>query len=93
MIEFSRFYAGVAEWQTQQTQNLPVATPWGFDPPSRHHVYLETDTVKSAKWQSTFQKKKTIKAVRSQRRGANQRTGEDAPRSLLPLMRKLPGAA
>ena len=30
----------MAEWQTQQTQNLPVATPWGFDPPSRHHSPL-----------------------------------------------------
>ena len=28
--------AGVAKWQTQQTQNLPVATPWGFDSPLRH---------------------------------------------------------
>ena len=37
MLRFQTFYAGVAEWQTQQTQNLPVATPWGFDPPSRHH--------------------------------------------------------
>jgi hypothetical protein len=30
--------AGVAEWKTQRTQNPPVATPWGFESPLRHHV-------------------------------------------------------
>ncbi len=30
--------AGVAEWQTQRTQNPPVATPWGFKSPLRHHL-------------------------------------------------------
>src|SRR6185295_20310709 len=30
--------AGVAEWQTQRTQNPPRATSWGFDPPLRHHL-------------------------------------------------------
>jgi len=29
--------AGVAEWQTQLTQNQPRATSWGFESPSRYH--------------------------------------------------------
>ena len=30
--------ARVAKWQTQRTQNPPVATPWEFDPPPGHHA-------------------------------------------------------
>ena len=28
---------GVAKWQTQQTQNLPIAISCRFDPDHRHH--------------------------------------------------------
>jgi hypothetical protein len=28
---------GWRNWQTQRTQNPPIARSWGFDPPSRHH--------------------------------------------------------
>ncbi len=31
--------AGVAEWQTQRTQNPPGATLWGFESPLRHHFF------------------------------------------------------
>lgn len=31
------FYAGVAEWQTQWTQNPPVAISYGFKSRLRHH--------------------------------------------------------
>ena len=34
-----RTRAEVAEWQTQQTQNLPRATSWGFDSPLRHSCF------------------------------------------------------
>jgi hypothetical protein len=27
---------GWRNWQTQRTQNPPIARSWGFDPPSRH---------------------------------------------------------
>ena len=30
-------YGGVAKWQTQQTQNLPIAISCRFDPDHRHH--------------------------------------------------------
>ena len=29
---------GWRNWQTQRTQNPPGFGPWGFDPPSRHHL-------------------------------------------------------
>ena len=32
--------ARVAKWQTQRTQNPPVATPWEFDPPPGHQTKL-----------------------------------------------------
>ena len=32
--------ARVAKWQTQRTQNPPVATPWEFDPPPGHQTEL-----------------------------------------------------
>ena len=32
-------HAGVAKWQTHQTQNLAVATPCGFDSRPRHHSF------------------------------------------------------
>ena len=35
-----RCYADVAEWQTQQTQNLPVATSYGFESHHRHTASL-----------------------------------------------------
>jgi hypothetical protein len=34
---------GWRNWQTQRTQNPPIARSWGFDPPSRHqtsHIYI-----------------------------------------------------
>ena len=33
--------AEVAEWQTQQTQNLPGATPWGFESPLRQSLFSQ----------------------------------------------------
>ena len=30
---------GWRNWQTQRTQNPPIARSWGFDPPSRHQDY------------------------------------------------------
>ena len=36
MLRIARFQAGVAKWQTHQTQNLAVATPCGFDSHLRH---------------------------------------------------------
>jgi hypothetical protein len=29
---------GWRNWQTQRTQNPPIARSWGFDPPSRHQL-------------------------------------------------------
>jgi hypothetical protein len=31
---------GWRNWQTQRTQNPPGFGPWGFDSPSRHHLFL-----------------------------------------------------
>ena len=38
IILFPSAYAGVAEWQTQQTQNLPIAISCGFKSHLRHHI-------------------------------------------------------
>ena len=32
---------GWRNWQTQRTQNPPIARSWGFDPPSRHQQSKE----------------------------------------------------
>src|ERR1700733_2899827 len=32
---------GWRNWQTQRTQNPPIARSWGFDPPSRHQQNKE----------------------------------------------------
>src|SRR5437868_15033503 len=34
---------GWRNWQTQRTQNPPDFGPWGFDPPSRHHLHKQTE--------------------------------------------------
>ena len=45
MVEYQR-RADVAEWQTQQTQNLPVVTSCGFNSHHPHLTYRPENSVK-----------------------------------------------
>ena len=44
-------HADVAEWQTQQTQNLPVVTSCGF---KSHHPHLEKEKTQIYIWVFSF---------------------------------------
>ena len=37
-VAVDTYEPGWRNWQTQRTQNPRIASPWGFDPPSRHHL-------------------------------------------------------
>ena len=39
---------GWRNWQTQRTQNPPIARSWGFDPPSRHHQNYRVSNFESS---------------------------------------------